>query len=67
MSEVDVTKDGPFEVTRVIPHELRSDDKVKRPIHSYNITNDEQRWQFVRKIVSKELTVKEVSPGPDLC
>jgi len=27
---------------------------------SYNITNDEQRYELVRQVLSKELTIKEV-------
>ena len=28
---------------------------------SYNITNDDQRYELVRRILAKEITIKEVS------
>lgn len=32
---------------------------------SYNITNDDQRFELVRRVLNKELTIKEVSlPSP---
>ena len=64
MTAAPLKQEGPFEVTRILPFGLENEDNIRRPNRSYNITSDEQRRQFVQKIVTKELTVKEVLPSP---
>ena len=53
-------------IERILPTELGvqrvpdSQESRPKPSRSYSVTTDEQRYQFVQKIISKELTVKEV-------
>jgi hypothetical protein len=49
----------PEEVTVMLAARLRQ-DKMSKP-KAYNITSDEQRFELVRRVLAKELTIKEVS------
>jgi hypothetical protein len=68
MASLQEYEDGPFLIQRVLPKGLSEkeehNDKMPLPRqgHSYSVTSDEQRYRFIQKIISKELTVKEVLP-----
>jgi len=55
-----------FTVKRLSPEKVLSllearDKKAKHAQpRSYNITNDSQRFEFLHKVLNKELTIKEV-------
>ncbi len=56
-----------FKIKRLTPDEalgiLSSWTKrecVQEAPKSYNITNDDQRYELVRRVLAKELTIKEV-------
>jgi len=55
-----------FDIRRFSPEELLSfsTDRFwrsrKMPNRSYNITSDSQRMLFIQKVITKELTIREV-------
>ena len=50
---------SPEDATMMLATRLKK-DKSSKP-KSYNITNDDQRYELVRRVLAKELTIKEVS------
>jgi hypothetical protein len=60
-----------FTVKRLSPEKVISileerAKKARRAIpRSYNITNDSQRFEFLMKVLNKELTIKEVKLQTD--
>ena len=56
-----------FVIKRYTLEELQSNERtfqfktIKRPSKSYQTTNDDQRFNFVQKILKKELTIREVN------
>lgn len=56
----------PFYIKRYSPEELlnimtkRNYGAIKLPSRSYQITNDDQRFWLVKKVLSGELTISEV-------
>ena len=61
------TEKRPFTVRRLSPEEamniLKTFDKWKEttPVKSYNITSDGQRFELIRRVVAKEITIKEAA------
>ncbi len=57
----------PLEITRFLPKALPSadlsptGDSGKREKKSYSVTTDDQRFALIEKILSKELTLRQVS------
>ena len=50
---------SPEEASLVLASKLKG---LKQNKHkSYNVTNDEMRYELVRRVLAKELTIKEVS------
>ena len=55
-----------FVIKRLSPEEasVLLTARLKRAKHvmpkSYNITNDDQRYELVRRVLARELTIKEV-------
>ena len=50
---------SPEEATFMMASRLKR-EKMSKP-KSYNITSDDQRYELVRRVLAKELTIKEVS------
>lgn len=62
-----------FSVKRLTPEEAFSliSARLKKmksvETKSYNITNDDQRFELVRQVLNKELTIKEVNHKVSHC
>jgi len=51
---------APEEAFDVMKTALCKKDCSSLALKSYNITNDEQRFELIRRVLGKELTIKEV-------
>jgi len=67
MSDINASKTPPvFEVNRyksdeLILNEQMNTKTIKNPTKSYQTTSDDQRFNFIEKIVNKELTIREAA------
>lgn len=53
-----VKRKSPEETIRLLSSLTRS--KLSLVSKSYNVTNDEQRYELIRRVLAKELTIKKV-------